>query len=70
MGSDDRSNVNWEVGTAFLGLGRACISSVGAVFRVFTGPVGPGGSVPGGELGNVSILAVEARFSGFYGTTF
>jgi hypothetical protein len=32
--------------------------------------VGPGGSVPGGELGNVSILAVEARFSGFYSTTF
>ncbi len=54
----------------FLGLGRACISSVGIVFRVFLGPVGPGGSVPGRELGNVSILAAEARFSGFYSTTF
>ncbi len=44
----------------FLGLGRACISSVSTVFRVFTGPVGPRGSVPSRELRNVSILAVEA----------
>ncbi len=47
--------MNLEVSTAFLGLGRACISSVSIVFWVFTGSVGPGGSVPSGELGNVSI---------------
>jgi hypothetical protein len=47
--------VNLEVSTVLLGLGRACISSVSAVFRVFTGLVGPGGSVPSRELRNVSI---------------
>ncbi len=62
--------MNWEAGTAFIGLGRACISSVGAVFRMLAGPAGPGGSVPGGKLGNVSILAVEVRFSGVCSTTF
>ncbi len=62
--------MNWEAGIAFIGLGRACISSVGAVFRMLAGPAGPGGSVPSRELGNVSILAVEVRFSGFCSTTF
>jgi hypothetical protein len=33
------------------------------MFRALSGPVGPMGSVAGGELGNVSILAVGARFS-------
>jgi hypothetical protein len=63
MGSDDSSNVNWEAGTAFIGLGRACISSISAVLRVLTGPAGPRGSVAGGELRNVSILAAGALFS-------
>ncbi len=44
---------------------------MGAVFRVFIVPVGPGGparSVAGRELGNVSILATRARFSSLTAT--
>jgi hypothetical protein len=46
----------------FIGLGGACISSVSTVFMVLTGPGGPAGSVAGGELRNVSILATGHDF--------
>ncbi len=61
--SDARSKVDWEVGTVFTGLLGTFISTTGTVFGLFTGSEEPGGGIGGGELGNVSILAVGARFS-------
>jgi hypothetical protein len=45
------------------GLLGTCISTTSTVFSLFTGSEEPGGGIGGGELENVSILAVKARFS-------
>ncbi len=45
----------------FTGLLGTCISTTGTVFGLFTGSDRPGGGIGGGELENVSILAVETR---------
>ncbi len=63
IGSDERSNVNCEVGTVFAGLLGTSISITGTVSGLFAGSEEPGGGIGGGELGNVSILAVRTRFS-------
>ncbi len=63
IGSDERSKVNYEVGIVFAGLFGTCISTTGTVFGLFAGSAEPGGGIGGGELGNVSILAVRARCS-------
>ncbi len=49
------------VGTVFAGLLGTCISTISTVFGLFTGSDRPGGGIGGGELENVSILAVEPR---------
>ncbi len=55
--------MNWEDGIVGAGLLGTCISTTGTVFDLFTGCEEPGRGIGGGELENVSILAVKARFS-------
>ncbi len=55
--------MNSEVFIVGAGLLGTCISTTGTVFSLFTGSEEPGGGIGGGELGNVSILAVKPRFS-------
>jgi len=45
------------------GLLGTCISTTSTVFGLFTGSEEPRKGIGGGELENMSILAVRARFS-------
>ncbi len=47
------------------GLLGTCISTTGTMFGLFIGSVMPVEGIGGGELENVSILAVKACFSSF-----